>query len=535
MSAFEHETDRLVLVMHHIDATQQTVEVWERESGKQLCLDIVNLTDAAARQHLISSLPPDLQQEGLAGAMALGTCVIRGDVAPLDGLELTDAGNARRFAQANADRLRYCHAQKGWYAWDGRRWARDESGVATRTAKAFTRSEKDAAAVAIAKAPAESEAERRACAWLGHAVKSQTRRGLDAIEVLARDEEPLLLDATTLDADPWLLNCLNGTLDLRTGELRDHRVADHLSKLTPIAFEPEASCPRWVQFLLEVMNGRPEMVEYLHRAVGWTLTGDISEQTMFFLHGLGANGKSTFIAILRALLGEYAVETDASTFLVRSQKGVRDDLARLWGARLVSCAETDAGERLSEALIKQVTGGEPITARPLYGKYMTFQPAFKLWMASNHTLRIDGVDEGIWRRIGLIPFEATIPVGQRDPKLEQTLRQELPGILAWAVQGCLAWQQHRLAVPDVAQQATAQYRSDEDILGEFLEECIEMAEHVHTPRRAVSARYDQWCRSNGMTPISPRNFGRSLRERGWNAKKSNGAATWYGVQLRPVL
>jgi putative DNA primase/helicase len=246
--------------------------------------------------------------------------------------ELTDAGNARRFAAQYGAGLRYSHDWKRWYVWDYQRWAPDSSGAVARAVKDFVRGEKRAAGIALAEAGAGTNEERVARSWMEHAIRSQSRRALMAIEDLARSEEPIPISVTAFDRPAWLLNCANGTLDLRTGVLRPYDPADHITKLLPTN-NAGATCPRWERFLFEIMGEDTSLVDYLQRAVGWTLTGDISEQAMFFLHGLGANGKSTFISLLRALLGEYAVDTESKHLPpARPQRSGRRPGAPSWGA-----------------------------------------------------------------------------------------------------------------------------------------------------------------------------------------------------------
>ena len=283
----------------------------------------------------------------------------------------------------------------------------------------------------------------------------------------------------------------------------------------PIDFDPDAECPIFLAFLERVMAGNCALIAFLQRAVGYSLTGLTGEQVLFLLYGLGANGKSTLLEILRALLGDYAQQTEFSTFLVRKQDGVRNDLARLRGARFVSAVEMEGERRLSEALVKQLTGGDTISARFLFSEFFEFLPAFKLWLAANHKPEIRGTDHAMWRRVRLIPFTVTIPDDAQDKSLPAKLRAELPGILAWAVRGCLQWQANGLDAPDEVTRATEDYRAEMDVLGDFLaERCIDES-GTHVLAADLYGAYRLWSEQNGAEAISGVAFARRLTERGF--------------------
>jgi putative DNA primase/helicase len=253
---------------------------------------------------------------------------------------------------------------------------------------------------------------------------------------------------------------------------------------------------------------------------------------MFILYGLGANGKSTLMELLRSLLGDYASNTPFSTFLTRDTEKVRNDLARLAGARFVSSIELRAGQRLDEVVVKQVTGGDTITARFLFREYFEFAPQFKLWLAANHKPIIKGVDDAIWRRVILIPFEIAIPEAEQDKKLLLKLQAELPGVLAWAVRGCLEWQDYGLESPIEVRAATATYREEMDVLGGFLSECLVEAPGSKITAKALYEKYTKWCEENGEKSIDPRWFGRNLSDRGYKQGPRTGQQrTWVDIDL----
>jgi putative DNA primase/helicase len=265
-----------------------------------------------------------------------------------------------------------------------------------------------------------------------------------------------------LDQDPWLFNVENGTIDLKTGELRPHERGALITKLAPVQYDREAECPTWWKFLMRIFNGNLALIEFLQKAVGYALTGSTREQCLFFLHGLGANGKSTLLEIIHTLLGDYAHRTSSETFLIKKSGGIPNDVAALRGARLVGAVEVESGRRLAEVLIKEMTGGDRISARFLHAEWFDFKPEFKIFLAANHKPVIRGTDHAIWRRIHLIPFNVQIPKPEQDRDLPEKLKAELPGILNWALEGCQMWQLYGLEPPAEVQAATQDYREEMD-------------------------------------------------------------------------
>ncbi len=303
-------------------------------------------------------------------------------------------------------------------------------------------------------------------------------------------------------------------MDLRTGELRPHDREDLITKLAPVSYDSEAKCETWRAFLDKIMDGNTDLIEYLKRAVGYSLTGDTTEQCLFILHGSGANGKSTFVETIHTLLGDYAQKTETRSFMQQKNEGVRNDLARLKGVRFASAVEIMQGQRLNEALIKEATGGDRITARFLFKEYFEFRPEFKLFLACNHKPEIRGTDEGIWRRVKLVPFEVTIPPEQRDKRLLEKLETELPGILNWAMEGCQEWRRNGLQDPEEITAATASYRQEMDLLALFIDECCQLDEDGEVPTGKLFDAYEEWCKKNGEQPVKKRTFGTMMKERG---------------------
>jgi putative DNA primase/helicase len=350
---------------------------------------------------------------------------------------------------------------------------------------------------------------------------------------LAKSEEGIPIAPAAFDRDPWLFNVENGTLDLRTGTLRPHRAEDFLTKLAPVAYEPQATAPTFAAFLTRIFANDPAMLGYLQQAIGYSLTGQTIEQCWFLLHGIGANGKSTLLRTLIDLLGDYATWTPTQTLLAKRGEGIDNDLARLRGARFVDATETDGGRRLAEELVKRLTGGDKVAARFLYGEFFEFAPEFKLWLATNHKPEIRGTDQATWRRVRLIPFTVTIPDAQQDRGLLEKLRGEFPGILRWMVEGRLAWQRGGLGLPDAVREATQEYRASMDVIGQFFAECCAAGAKATAKAADLYRAYGVWCERNREHPESRRRFGEALSERGYQRGRDVlRHVVWKGIRLR---
>ncbi len=431
-------------------------------------------------------------------------------------------GNALRLVDRHGEELRFS-CSYGWLTWDGARWQRDGSGEVMRRAKETVRRIGEEAANAAN--PRERAGLRR---W---AEASQSLGRLQAMIALAESELPVASDS--LDARPWLLNCANGTLYLRKGRLYSHRPEDLLTRWSPVAYDPEAECPLWEAFLERIMAGNTRLIRFLQRAVGYSLTGSTREQALFILYGTGANGKSTFLDLVAALLGDYAQQTPTQTLLARRDHVIPNDVARLKGARFVAAVEAEEGRRLAEVLVKQMTGGDTLTARFLHREYFEFKPEFKLFLATNHRPQVQGGDPALWRRIRLVPFAVTIPEDEQDRDLPERLRRELGGILAWAVRGCLEWRQDGLGTPPEVRVATEAYRAEMDTVAQFLADCCVVADEARAPAASLYHVYQQWCEANGERPMSQRGLGLRLSERGFGRQRGTaGQRTWLGLGVR---
>ncbi len=436
----------------------------------------------------------------------------------------TDTGNARRLVDMAGRDLRFVTEAKCWYRWAGTHWQPDNENYVL----GLTSQVSDAIRAECFELSAQSEEEqKRQEQLLKWANKSLEERRRGAMLNLAAAEPGMTLTVDKFDRSPWLVNCKNGTIDLRTGELRQHRRDDFITHVLPLKYDPQATCPRWEQFLNEVFKGDAELIDFIHRAVGYSLTGDISEQVFFILYGIGANGKSTFLNTLRAALGPLALHTNIEAFTARDTGRIPEDRARLRGARFATTSETAKGHRLDESFVKDATGGEPITARFLHQNSFEFNPEFKLWLACNHKPQINGTDEGIWRRVRLVPFTARFENSERDPNLAYKLTQELPGVLRWAVDGCREWQDKGLGMPNAVERATNEYRNEQDVVGIFLEECCEQSRELSVSSSELYQAYKSWAEHGGFGVLNQRNFGLAVKERGFESSRGSGGKKVY--------
>jgi putative DNA primase/helicase len=494
--------------------------------------DVVRIVDAG----LTDGLKTPRRASSRLGGMGMADPLAR-ELAILDP---SDTGNAARLRRRFGENLLYV-VGIGWCTWDSSCWRPDTMGQAMRWAQETAARIADEGEFIT---DGKAQAERRK--W---SISSGNESRIEGMLAMAAPH--VTVAAGELDQDPWLLNVANGTLDLRTGALRSHHREDRITKRVPIAFDPGAACPAWEKFLDDIFLRDPELIGFIQRAIGYSLTGDTREECLFLAHGNGANGKSTFVEIVAALAGDYANKAQSSLLMDGGDRkgnasGPSEHIARLHGARFVSASETRKNERLDENLVKAVTGRDTITARFLNKGSFEFMPQFKVWLATNNKPVVLGTDNGIWRRLRLIPFEARFldpavdPVKPGGPVQDKDLRRklmaELPGILAWAVRGGLAWQRDGLKAPAKVLAATAQYRADEDRLSRFLEDCVVAvpAGGGVTPTDMYVA-YSGWCQTNAEDPLAKDKFRRALDERGYKQDRTKAGRYWDGTQLKPEV
>jgi putative DNA primase/helicase len=438
----------------------------------------------------------------------------------------TDLGNARRLVRLYGNGLRYVHLWRKWLVWRDGHWRIDDDGSVMRNAKAAIE-EMFAEATKINDEARRTEVRK-------HALKSQSAQRLAAMIELAQSEIGIALSTKKLDADPYLLGVQNGVIDLRTITFREAGREDYVTKLAGTAFDPDARCPEWTKFLKRIIPS-DELIGYMQRAVGYVLTGLTGEEVMFILWGLGANGKSTFREVIFALLGDYAAGADASMLVTTKRTGgATPDLARLHGRRLVTINETEQSDMLNESRVKFITSHDIITARNLYQEPFDFTPTHKTFLTTNHKPIVRGTDEGLWRRLHLLPFTETIPVKERDKTFrERALMPELPGILNWALEGLRAYRWEGLEPPEVVLEATKEYRNDMDLVGRWLEERCELDAKERVASAALYGDYELWAEGAVGFTMTPIAFGRELGRR-FEPTQVERARGFKGLKLRPL-
>lgn len=443
----------------------------------------------------------------------------------------TDAGNAERFADTSPD-LKYCAERDRWYWWDGRVWVEDQKGtMATRRAIELARE--------IAEEAAKMADGELKVAMKGWGRKCEGAARIAACVQLARSMDSVRVGINEFDADPWILNLPNGILDLRTGHLGPHDPTKLCTKMAKAPFVAGARSKVFDEYLARSTEGNAEVAGFLQRALGYSLTGDTGGQCLFMVIGVGGTGKTTLIEVLKELLGSYASTTRAETLLERrNDDGPRNDLAALYGMRLVGVSEIKKGKALDPGVIKSLAGSDTISARFLYGEPFQFRPIAKLWLAANDAPRVDVEDTGMWRRIIRIPFNRVIPEAERDPDLPVKLAHPdcLAAVLAWAVQGCLDWQARGkgkagLAEPASIRQATADYRKDLNPLNDFVADVATIDPTHWTPAHELRVAYARWCRSAGIRAVGAKVFGDLLVSAGFAAETKDGVRGYAGIRV----
>lgn len=437
----------------------------------------------------------------------------------------TDDGNADLFLALHGKRVRFCPPWDQWLLWSGSHWQPDDCMDMDRLAASVPRKLYQVAA------ELEDSHPRKSLVDLARKLEGIPKRST----MLAASRHRVAIRHTDLDQDRFLLNTRNGTVNLRTGQRYRHRPEDLITHAVDIPYEPTALAPTWMLFLNRVFSGDTDLIQFVQRAVGYSMTGDVREQVLLICHGSGSNGKSVFLNIVRKLLGKLALQ--AAPDLLMADKGQRrhpTEQADLFSKRIVVCQETEKGRRFNEALVKQLTGGDAIRARRMHEDFWEFEPTHKLWLSTNHKPEILGTDYAIWRRIRLIPFNVQFTDDgepRKDPAMESKLSAELPGILAWGIQGCLDWQRDGLRPPQAVKVATQAYREEMDVLAAFLAECCVEHRRAEVTAAALYAAYCEWCARSNEHPEKQRKFGTSLTERGIQRKHYETGWSYVGIGL----
>ncbi len=436
----------------------------------------------------------------------------------------TDLGNAERMASRYSPVLRYCQPWKKWLVWNGQRWEPDCMGKVNAMAKATMRK-----ILGEASGEPDKEERKRLAAW---AIRCESSSKIESMLKLAWSEERVPIMPGDLDPDHWLLNCENGTINLRTGELNSHDRGDMITRMAPVEFDMDAKCPIWEQAVQKIFAGCEPVISFVRRLCGIALTGDVTEQILPIFYGSGANGKSTVLATILDILGsDYAIMAPPGLLFQRHGDNHPTERACLFGKRLVVDMESAEGARLNEPLVKQLTGSDRIEARRMREDFWSFIPTHKIIMGTNHRPEIKETKNAIWRRVKLVPFKVEIPEMEQILDLPARLKVEYPGILAWCVRGCLDWQDGGLRTPKEVKDATAEYRADQDTLGCFFEELCITNPSAAARSSQLYERYSKFTEGSGEKPMNQKSFGVAMIERGFERYTNNG--TWYrGIGLR---
>jgi len=445
---------------------------------------------------------------------------------PLPDFHRTDAGNAKKLIYHFGEMVRYSYERKNWLFYDGVRWLWDDGGRIVELAKETVK-------ILHLEGIAETDDAIRQDK-LKFAAKSENERSIRAMIELARSEPGIPLKLEQLDPDPWLLNCPNGTIDLKTAQLKPHNSADLITKLVPVAYSPGAPRPMWESFLNRITGGDEGLSGFLRRGVGYSLTGDVRCQVVFYVYGLGGNGKTTFLGEIKKVSGDYSgkIHNDWLTEKAGNFSRPKEGLANLAGKRFVLSSEFERTQRLALGTIKDFSGGETYTADRKYEHEFEFKPVGKLWMYGNYLPLIIDNTSSVWRRFRLIPFNIEIGENERIEDLIGLLEAELPGILAWAIEGCLEWQQIGLAEPPIVKQATANWQREQDPLADFIEDSCVIQPNAKTSKNCLRTKYEQWCEANGITPLKLWHFKRALTDRGIKDGHSGPERYWAGIRLK---
>ena len=440
----------------------------------------------------------------------------------------TDAGNALLFAAMHKENVRYIEPWRAWAVWTGQRWKIVSDVMLLPLARQVT----EHMFVWAASLPEDQRDKLRK-----HAIATQHEPRLHAMINLAKGESASRAEPSAFDADPWLLGCENITINLLTGQIHAPRREDFITKSTRIVVDQRATCPNWIAMLDWALQGDAKTIEHVQRIAGYMLTGLVSEEKLFAFFGGGANGKTTIAMTLFDALGDYAAKGRRDLLLQsQGEKGAASpDVAALHGKRLVVVSETDEGCSIAEAQLKEITSNEPITARKLHRDPFTFMPSHKTLLMTNHRPFVKGGDDGIWRRLDIIGFNAKISDDDKHPNFrEEKLRPELPGILTWAVRGCIMWRANGLKPSPAVQQALNAYRSEMDFIAQWLNERTIDDPQASVSRSEAYGDFKAWAELEHVPKLGNRRFVEELHARGFQTGMSHGVRLYKGLRLRSM-
>lgn len=489
---------------------------WDERRGSSTYGNITIGKACAACQEVYE---PKKYDDDTALAVALFGDGTVGVEEPKKRYDMTDTGNAHRLYDRFGEIIHYSYNRKKWMYWDGKMWRTDDSGEIKKLADVICEDIKREALL--------EQDEKTQMDMLKWATRTASSKGKEAMIKECQHLDGIPAGVDDFDSYPDYINCQNGIINLRNGELLPHDANFMMSKICYSDYDISGNKPvLWLRFLDDITNGNKELQEYIQRSVGYSLTGSNEEQCAYFLYGLGNNGKSTFLDTIADLFGGYASNAQPETIMMKrfGGEGATSDIARLKGARFVTAEEPTEGVRLNEGLLKQLTGGTKVTCRFLYGEEFEYTPEFKIWIATNHKPVVRGTDFGIWRRIKLIPFEVNIPKEKVDKNLKYKLRAEFPQILRWAVEGCMKWRAHGIVEPQCVTDATKEYKHEMDLLAGFIDQCVEIDYECDDKVMAndLFRVYCRWAKENNEYEMSSKKFftevGKKLPDKGRNAK-----------------
>ena len=494
---------------------------WDSKRGSET---YGNITISRACANCVECYEPDRYDDDTSLAVAffkdgkVGAAEDKNDKS----YDMTDTGNAHRLYDRFGNVIKYSYNRKKWFFWDGKTWILDEMGEIKKLADEVCKDlKRDAWNIQ------DEDLQEQALKFAKRTASSSAKEAMIK-ECQHLKDIPAAPD--DFDAYTDYLNCQNGIVNLRNGELIPHDANFMMSKICNAEYDTKRRKPKlWLKFLDDIFNKDAELIEYIQKCIGYSLSGSNREQCAYFLYGMGNNGKSTFLDTIADLLGGYASNAQPDTLMIQSRLGssgggANSDIARLKSARFVTCEEPTEGVRLNEGLLKQLTGGSKVTCRFLYGDEFEYTPEFKIWIATNHKPVVRGTDFGIWRRIKLIPFEVNIPKEKVDKNLKYKLRQEFPQILAWAVEGCMKWQREGLGEPEKVLSATKEYKHEMDLIASFVEQCIiiDYTADDCIPANELFNLYSRWAKANKEYEMSSKKFfmevSKKLPQKGRNSR-----------------
>ncbi len=446
---------------------------------------------------------------------------------PSGGFGLTDIGNRNRLIDQHGKDIMYCHDLGYWLIWQENRWVRD--GIKELEGRA-----QDTVCSIHSEILTENSPEKQA-ETMRWAKQSQNVARISAMIKLAKSSKAIATSSSWLDSDNYVLNLTNGTLNLKTKECYSHKRSDLLTKIAPTEYDLTATCPNWDKFLHQIFGGDEKLISWIQKTMGYALTGDTSEQSIFILWGKGSNGKSTFLNTIKQILSDYTTQIQPETLMMRRNTdggAPRSDLMALRGARFVTASEGEKGQQLAEALVKQLTGGEVISCRGVYEKsQVEFQPKFKIFFATNYKPQISGMDHGIARRIKMIPFDCTFRGNQIDYDLQSKLMKEASGILLWMIKGCYKWQKEGLGMPESVKKATDDYIADNDQVETFITECCLKRDGCTVGSRELYMEYEKWAANWVDHVLTQKGFSQALTDKGYEKKRSSKGYSLLGLGL----